>query len=265
MRVSEAMTRDVRVANPNQTIREAAVVMAEIDAGVLPVGENDRLIGMVTDRDITVMVSETGIDSNIAHATVHVVAVNDPPVNTIPSSMTAAVATATAVVGLSVSDPDAVLLTTSLHVEQGILTVGAVSGGATVSGTGTATVTLSGSVAQIDATLGAAHNVLYQSVFNFNGIDHMTMTSNDGGGSGIGGVLTDTDILNINVAPQIPAYQIGDFVRPALNLDASGHIILEGAAADAAAAYGVKFLYAGLPANTPFPPVDLAHADFHLL
>jgi CBS domain-containing protein len=54
MRVSEAMTRDVRVANPNQTIREAAVVMAEIDAGVLPVGENDRLIGVITDRDIAV-------------------------------------------------------------------------------------------------------------------------------------------------------------------------------------------------------------------
>jgi CBS domain-containing protein len=54
MRVSEAMTRDVRVATPGQTIREVAKVMDEIDAGVLPVGENDRLIGMITDRDIAV-------------------------------------------------------------------------------------------------------------------------------------------------------------------------------------------------------------------
>jgi CBS domain-containing protein len=54
MRVSEAMTRDVRVATPGQTIREVAQVMDEIDAGVLPVGENDRLIGMITDRDIAV-------------------------------------------------------------------------------------------------------------------------------------------------------------------------------------------------------------------
>jgi CBS domain-containing protein len=54
MRVSEAMTRDVRVANPEQTICEAARMMAEIDAGVLPVGENDRLVGMITDRDIAV-------------------------------------------------------------------------------------------------------------------------------------------------------------------------------------------------------------------
>jgi CBS domain-containing protein len=54
MRVSEAMTRDVRVANPGQSIREVACIMAEIDAGSLPVGENDRLVGMITDRDIAI-------------------------------------------------------------------------------------------------------------------------------------------------------------------------------------------------------------------
>lgn len=54
MRVSEAMSRDVMVANPDQTIRDAARIMSEIDAGVLPVGENDRLVGMITDRDIAV-------------------------------------------------------------------------------------------------------------------------------------------------------------------------------------------------------------------
>jgi CBS domain-containing protein len=48
------MSRDVRVANPDQTIRDAARIMNEIDAGVLPVGENDRLVGMITDRDIAV-------------------------------------------------------------------------------------------------------------------------------------------------------------------------------------------------------------------
>jgi CBS domain-containing protein len=54
MRVSEAMTRDVRVANPGQSIRDAARMMAEIDAGAMPVGENDRLVGMITDRDIAI-------------------------------------------------------------------------------------------------------------------------------------------------------------------------------------------------------------------
>ena len=54
MRVSEAMTRDVKVCTPGQPIREAARTMAAIDAGALPVGENDRLIGMITDRDIAI-------------------------------------------------------------------------------------------------------------------------------------------------------------------------------------------------------------------
>jgi CBS domain-containing protein len=54
MRVSEAMTRDVRVATPGQSIRDVAQMMAEIDAGAMPVGENDRLVGMITDRDIAI-------------------------------------------------------------------------------------------------------------------------------------------------------------------------------------------------------------------
>ncbi len=54
MKISECMTRDVRVANPNQTIRDAAKIMRECDAGVVPVGENDRLVGMLTDRDIAI-------------------------------------------------------------------------------------------------------------------------------------------------------------------------------------------------------------------
>jgi CBS domain-containing protein len=48
------MTRDVKLVTPGQTIREAAKTMAEIDAGAVPVGENDRLIGMITDRDIAI-------------------------------------------------------------------------------------------------------------------------------------------------------------------------------------------------------------------
>lgn len=54
MRVSECMTRDVTIANPQETICDAAKMMADCDSGVLPVGENDRLIGVITDRDIAV-------------------------------------------------------------------------------------------------------------------------------------------------------------------------------------------------------------------
>ena len=52
MQVGELMTPDVRLANPQQSIQEAACVMKEIDVGMLPVGENDRLVGTITDRDI---------------------------------------------------------------------------------------------------------------------------------------------------------------------------------------------------------------------
>ena len=54
MRVSEAMTREVRIASPGQSIRDVAKMMADIDAGAVPVGENDRLVGMITDRDIAI-------------------------------------------------------------------------------------------------------------------------------------------------------------------------------------------------------------------
>jgi len=60
MRVSEAMTRDVRMANPGQSIRDVAKIMADIDAGAVPVGENDRLVGMITDRDIAVRAVAAG-------------------------------------------------------------------------------------------------------------------------------------------------------------------------------------------------------------
>ena len=64
MRVSEAMSPDVRVATPGQSIRDAAKVMAEIDAGALPVGESDRLIGMITDRDIAIRAVAAGKGPN---------------------------------------------------------------------------------------------------------------------------------------------------------------------------------------------------------
>jgi CBS domain-containing protein len=54
MKVSKCMTRDVQLAQPTQTIRDAARMMMELDAGVLPVAQDDRLVGMITDRDIAV-------------------------------------------------------------------------------------------------------------------------------------------------------------------------------------------------------------------
>lgn len=60
MKVSECMTHKVRVIQPGQTLREAAQIMASLDAGVLPVAENDRLVGVLTDRDIAIRAVAAG-------------------------------------------------------------------------------------------------------------------------------------------------------------------------------------------------------------
>ena len=54
MKISNTMHRDVTIIGPDQTLRDAAMAMKKLDAGVLPVGEHDKLVGMITDRDIVV-------------------------------------------------------------------------------------------------------------------------------------------------------------------------------------------------------------------
>lgn len=54
MKISEVMTREVETVRPDQTAQEAANFMLQGDAGSIPVIEGDRLIGMITDRDIAI-------------------------------------------------------------------------------------------------------------------------------------------------------------------------------------------------------------------
>jgi CBS domain-containing protein len=54
MLICDAMTRDVRMVRPDQSIQEAARIMSECDVGLVPVAENDRLVGMLSDRDIAI-------------------------------------------------------------------------------------------------------------------------------------------------------------------------------------------------------------------
>ena len=54
MKISECMTREVETVRPDQPIREAAQFMLRTDAGSMPVCDGDRLVGMLTDRDIAV-------------------------------------------------------------------------------------------------------------------------------------------------------------------------------------------------------------------
>jgi CBS domain-containing protein len=62
MKISAIMSRDVEIASPDDTVQNAAQRMARIDSGVLPVGENDRLVGMITDRDIAIRAAAEGKD-----------------------------------------------------------------------------------------------------------------------------------------------------------------------------------------------------------
>ena len=54
MKIAECMSRDVQIVKPEQPIREAAQFMLKSDAGSMPVCDGDRLVGMLTDRDIAV-------------------------------------------------------------------------------------------------------------------------------------------------------------------------------------------------------------------
>ena len=62
MRIAEIMTPEVELAAPGMSVREAASRMRDDHVGALPVGENDRLVGMITDRDIAMRCVAEGAD-----------------------------------------------------------------------------------------------------------------------------------------------------------------------------------------------------------
>lgn len=67
MLVREVMSDNVEIIDPEISLREAARKMRNLDCGALPIGENDKLIGMITDRDITVRAVAEGKDPDSTH------------------------------------------------------------------------------------------------------------------------------------------------------------------------------------------------------
>lgn len=67
MQVKEVMTRDAECTRPEATLRQAAQRMKELDVGVLPVCGNDRLVGMITDRDIAIRAVADGENPDDCH------------------------------------------------------------------------------------------------------------------------------------------------------------------------------------------------------
>ncbi|UPK25389.1 VCBS domain-containing protein [Bradyrhizobium sp. 195] len=140
--------------------------------------------------------------SNIVSSTVAVIPVNDAPVNTVPGAQTTNVNTTKAITGLSIfdADSDGASETITLSVTNGTLTV---SGGtAGISGSGTSTVTLTGTLSAINSTLASTVN--YVPTSNFAGTSTLTMTTNDNGHTGAGGGLTDVDTVTISVTSPSP-------------------------------------------------------------
>ena len=138
--------------------------------------------------------------SSSATVTVTVGPVNDAPVNTLGGARSTNEDTALAVTGVSVADPDAdqgtaPALQVTLSVVSGTLST--TNTAATVSGTGTNSLVISGSVANVNASLGG---LTYTPNQNFSGNDTLTMATTDNGNTGTGGTKTDTDSVTIAVA-----------------------------------------------------------------
>ncbi len=144
-------------------------------------------------------------DSKTATVTLTVNPVNDAPVNTLPAGWTATEDQALKLSGLSISDVDAASgsMTVTLAVPAGTGTgtiAAATSGGVTIGGSGTTSITLSGTVAAINAYLAsAATQPVFAPAADFTGNVTLTMTTNDNGNTGSGGALSDVDTRTISV------------------------------------------------------------------
>ena len=158
--------------------------------------------GETTGDGFGFSISDGAGGSNSGLFTIFVTRVNDPPVNTVPGTQHATPDTDLAITGLSIADADAGsgAMRTTLSVLHGSLTVAAL-GGATVGGSGTNTVTIDGSQAQINGVLGGG-NVIYHGNAGFTGGDTLQIVTDDKGHTGpneSNPALTDTDTVAITV------------------------------------------------------------------
>ncbi|UXY14237.1 Ig-like domain-containing protein [Chitiniphilus purpureus] len=151
----------------------------------------------------TYTVSDGQGGTSTATVNVQVNAVNDAPVNTVPAAQS--VAEDTALVfssangnAIRIGDVDAGSrsMTVTLTATHGVLHLGSNSGGVTLSGNGSDTVTLTGSVSAINAVLEGTRFV---PTANYDGGAQLTVTTSDNGNTGAGGAKSDVDTIAITV------------------------------------------------------------------
>jgi large repetitive protein len=158
--------------------------------------------GAVTLTMVTSDAGNTGSGGTLTDtdtSTITVNAVNDAPVNTLPASFATNEDTSVTLSGLSIADVDAASGTMSVTLSVASGTLAATSGGGvTVTGSGTGSLVLSGTLSAINTFLGVSAP-LYTPVANASGAVTLTMVTSDGGNTGSGGTLSDTDTSTITV------------------------------------------------------------------
>ncbi|MBU3055927.1 DUF4347 domain-containing protein [Pseudomonas indica] len=161
------------------------------------------------NRTISFTVNDGDADSSAATKQVSVTAVNDAPVATVPASILVTEDVASALTGISFSDVDAgsSSVTVTFSVPSGSLS--ATSGGGVIVGGTSSALTLTGSIANINAFI-AASNLTFTTAANATSNVTLTVGINDGGNTGSGGAQTDSrtvtlQVVAVNDAPVINA------------------------------------------------------------
>ncbi|WP_256383924.1 retention module-containing protein [Photobacterium toruni] len=180
-----------------------------LDAGIEYSGDqnyngSDQLTMTTSDNG---NVGSGGTLTDVSTVDITVDAVNDAPVNDVPTTITASEDTATVVEGIKVTDADFnelannEAMSVTLAVNHGSLSITLpTNSGVEVTGDDSGNVILKGSMADINAVLDSG--VSYTAAENYSGSDELTITTNDGGNTGSGDNLSTTNKVNITVTPK---------------------------------------------------------------
>ncbi len=182
------------LANYQTALRSVLFSSSSDDPTVGGTANVRAIYGVVTDN--------TGLNSNTRNHGVVISGVNDGPSATAPATIVVVPNTASALTGISFADPDAGSnsVTATLSVTSGTLN-GVNGGGVTVSGSGTATLTLAGARADINAFI-AAGSAQFTTAPGATANVALTIGINDGGNTG-GGALTGSASATIVVGPRV--------------------------------------------------------------
>ena len=175
-------------------------------------GDNPTNYGANTTRTLTWTINDgtPGVVAgsvNSGTTTLNIAAVNDAPVNSASVTASGNEDTDIAVTGLQISDVDAdpasATMTVVLSVTHGVLTLRTdVAGGLTagdIAANGAGTVTVTGTINAINATLAAANGLVFHGDPDVSGTDTLTVVTSDGGATGSGGAQSDTDSYTITI------------------------------------------------------------------